>query len=78
MLKNLFISSFYEEISPQEWNLLENEARKIKGEFFFSKLKCNELLLLQLQNKGTRMSRKVRLPKLNMKSWRRNGARRVR
>jgi len=34
MLKNLFISSFYEEISPQEWNLLENEARKIKGEFF--------------------------------------------
>lgn len=60
MLKNLFISSFYEEISPQEWNLLENEARKIKGEFFFSKLKGNELLLLQLQNKGTRISRKVR------------------
>lgn len=78
MLKNLFISSFYEEISPQEWNLLENEARKIKGEFFFSKLKCNELLLLQLQNKGTRISRKVRYPKLNMKSWRRNGARRAR
>lgn len=60
MFKKPFISSFYEEISPQEWNLLENEARKIKGEFFFSKLKCNELLLLQLQNKGTRMSRKVR------------------
>ena len=59
-VKNLFISSFYEEISPQEWNLLENEARKIKGEFFFSKLKCNELLLLQLQKKGTRISRKVR------------------
>ena len=34
-VKNLFISSFYEEISPLEWNLLENEARKIKGEFFF-------------------------------------------
>lgn len=60
MLKNLFISSFYEEISPQEWNLLENEARKIKGEFSFSKLKCNELLLSQLQNKVTRISRKVR------------------
>ena len=59
-VKNLFISSFYEEISPQEWNLLENEARKIKGESFFSKLKGNELLLLQLQNKGTRISRKVR------------------
>ena len=72
-VKNLFISSFYEEISPQEWNLLENEARKIKGEFFFSKLKCNELLLLQLQNKGTRISRK-----LNMKSWQRKGARRAR
>ncbi|XP_073243705.1 uncharacterized protein [Porites lutea] len=24
------LESFYEEISPQEWNLLENEARKIK------------------------------------------------
>lgn len=60
MLKNLFISSFYEEISPQEWTLLENEARKIKGELFFSKLKCNELLLLQLQNKVTRISRNVR------------------
>ena len=34
MFKKPFISSFYEEISPQEWNLLENEARKIKGEFF--------------------------------------------
>ena len=34
-VKKPFFSSFYEEISPQEWNLLENEARKIKGEFFF-------------------------------------------
>jgi len=27
-----FVHSFYEEISPQEWNMIEKEARKVKGE----------------------------------------------
>ena len=27
-----FVHSFYKEISPQEWNMIEKEARKVKGE----------------------------------------------
>lgn len=27
-----FVHSFYEEISPQEWNMIEKEASKVKGE----------------------------------------------
>lgn len=26
------VHSFYEEITPQEWNMLEKEASKVKGE----------------------------------------------
>ena len=26
------VHSFYEEISPQEWKMIEKEARKVKGE----------------------------------------------
>ena len=54
MLKNLFISSFYEEISPQEWNLLENEARKIKGEFLFWQVKMKWVTILTKYKHSTK------------------------